>query len=230
MGHLYKLDFSSGKSYVGITAASALERFKGHKKSARDGSQAAVHRAWRKYGDPELKVLAVVENQMLQDAEKRAVAVFGTFGKGGYNLTPGGEISPFHVPAIFARAMANSIATRRSCPMSPEDRFARGAGLRGKKHTPETRAKIREAINRPEARDKMALSRKKQIGQKRTPEQCEKMAEAQRRIQGTLPPPHERRNLQAMWAATRGKKFSVEHRHKMSLARIEWWKRKKDNK
>ena len=218
MGHLYKLDFPSGKSYVGITVTSALDRFKGHRKSARDGSQAAVHRAWRKYGDPELSVLAVVENKMLQDAEKRAIAVFGTFGKGGYNLTPGGEVSPFHVPELFARAIANSIATRRSRPMSQKDRDARGAAMRGRQHTPESRAKMREAINRPEARIKMALARKKLIGQKRTPEQCEKMSAAHRRLQQTLPPPHERDNLKAMWAATRGKKFTAEHKAKIAMA------------
>jgi hypothetical protein len=53
---LYKLDFASGKSYVGVTS-----------------SPLPVHRAWAKYGKPKVAVLAIVQRKDLPDVEQAQV-------------------------------------------------------------------------------------------------------------------------------------------------------------
>jgi len=100
MGTLYKLDFASSKSYVGITTWPIVVRFNGHASAALHGSKCAVHNAWRKHGVPKLTVLAVVEDRILSEIEQRAISVFGTLSPKGYNLTSGGE---FFTMAPMAR-------------------------------------------------------------------------------------------------------------------------------
>lgn len=107
-GTLYRLDFKSGKSYIGITAKSAEQRFAEHEIAARNGSQYLVHKAWRKYGAPVLVIVSSVESSLLLKAECAAVAKFSTLQPLGYNMTPGGEISPGSVPEI-AEKISNSM-------------------------------------------------------------------------------------------------------------------------
>lgn len=103
MGELYKLDFANGKSYIGITTKTAKHRFDCHRRDAESGSSYAVHQAWRKYGEPKLVVLAVVEDKDLAETEIRAIKAFGTLNPAGYNMTPGGEESPMLVSEIKAK-------------------------------------------------------------------------------------------------------------------------------
>lgn len=104
MGELYRLDFKSGKSYIGITQGSSKRRFLGHKKAAEGTkSTCAVHEAWRKHGEPKLTVLAVLESSELAAAEIRAIAAYETLAPAGYNITPGGDFSPMLHPWIRAR-------------------------------------------------------------------------------------------------------------------------------
>jgi hypothetical protein len=98
MGTLYKLDFSSGKSYIGITECSAEKRFLQHQKSATAGLRFPVYEAWRKYGAPKLSTLAILESYDLGATEIRAIKAFGTLAPNGYNISEGGERSPMHHP------------------------------------------------------------------------------------------------------------------------------------
>ena len=151
MGFLYRLEFSSGKSYIGITESTPELRFKDHKGSAiKRGSKCLVHKAWRKHGEPQLIVLAVVENKHLRSAEQKAIQVFGTMVPGGYNMTPGGEIAPSSIPEIAAKI---------------------AIGRTGKRHSEETKARISKlktgipsprkgATHSDESKAKMSASRK----------------------------------------------------------------------
>lgn len=94
MANLYRLDFSSGKSYVGVTQKTSQQRYEGHASSAAKGSEYLVHCAWRKFGAPKLTLLAVVENRVLEETERRAVEVFDTLVPNGYNMIPGGALAP----------------------------------------------------------------------------------------------------------------------------------------
>lgn len=102
MVSLYKLVFKSGKFYIGM-AKDTSRRFRSHRRAAMNGSDLLVYRAWRKYGEPKLQVLAVVEDHMRIATEQKAVAVLGSFGSHGYNMTPGGEISPTSIKLIAGK-------------------------------------------------------------------------------------------------------------------------------
>lgn len=102
---LYRLDFPTGKSYVGIST-NARKRFHAHARAAREGANLLVARAWRKHGAPQLCVLAKVEDHMASETERLAVSVFDTLTPKGYNATPGGEVPPTTVPAIAAKVGA----------------------------------------------------------------------------------------------------------------------------
>ena len=137
MGTLYRLDFPSGKSYVGVTLRAPSERFRSHACAAKDGSRCLVHQAWRKHGAPKLVVLSRLRERILFDAEKRAIAKAGTMVPNGYNMTPGGDISPRTVPEIAQRMWGRKISAKTRAKMS--------AALKGRFFSPETRAKISAA-------------------------------------------------------------------------------------
>lgn len=132
MGALYQIEFPNGKSYIGITTQTPAARLRSHSKDAkhRKGDW-AVHRALRKYGTGNvvLRTLAIANDwAYLQLIERNAIRVFGTFGKGGYNMTAGGDgfLGGRHTPeskAKIAEAGRN---------ISPETRKKIGDAFRGK--------------------------------------------------------------------------------------------------
>jgi len=172
MGYLYRLDFASGKRYIGITnEPTAKRRFLTHRGSAKAGSGLAVHRAWRKYGEPRMKVLAIATGEFLLELERRAVAAFRTSDRDGYNLTPGGDFNPATTP----EARAKMSLARRGRPLSPETRAKMSARVftaehraniakakTGSKHSPETIAKL--------------------TGRTRSPEHCARISASKRRV------------------------------------------------
>lgn len=110
MGFLYRLLFPNGKSYVGITTKSAEIRFSAHKanafcsfKKGANNKRTPLYAAWRKHGEPKLIVIAEMENHSLAAAEVAAIAEFNCVHPNGYNLTPGGEVSPMTNPLIVAK-------------------------------------------------------------------------------------------------------------------------------
>lgn len=137
MGYLYKLDFASGKSYVGITTGRLCTRMAGHRFSAATGSQLPVHRAWRKHGKPTVTVLAIAGGDYLLEIEKRAVDIYDTF-KGGYNASPGGDLVPVMTPEIRAKIAAAAVGR----VYSAETRAKMSASGKGRKMSAETRAKM----------------------------------------------------------------------------------------
>lgn len=155
MGHLYKLDFPNGKSYIGITTKTALQRFKGHRvryQCGADGS--ALYNAWRKHGEPKLVLLAVLEDREMVETEIRAIKIFNTLRPNGYNTTPGGKFAPFSDPAISAKMIGNQHA-------------------KGSKHI--RSVEYREKLSKALKRNKNSLGNKHGIGNrnaagKRSPE------------------------------------------------------------
>lgn len=102
MGDIYRLDFPSGKSYVGASKLSANKRFLGHKRVAMTSNKGVVYKAWREHGEPVLVVLATVPDELLCSMEIAAIAEHGTLHPNGYNETPGGKYCPV-VDAICRR-------------------------------------------------------------------------------------------------------------------------------
>jgi len=113
-GCIYKITHrKSGKGYVGMTKLRFRQRMLGHRNKAnqtpRTGNAGCrkLNNAIRKYGWDafDAKVLyAEVPTAMLPHMEIMAIAQHGTLSPHGYNLTPGGEISPMLNPIVRARA------------------------------------------------------------------------------------------------------------------------------
>lgn len=213
MGVLYRLVFPNGKSYIGITTRAFSVRWKAHRGAQinKRTSGFALYRAWALHGEPLPQILAIVEDKDLYESERRAVAVFDTFGENGYNMTPGGEISPTSVPAIAAKLCR---------PKSRESVEKTAAAHRGMKRSPETCKKFSE------------MRKGKGVGRKRSPESVEKGASKIRgKPSGQIMSEKHRRNVSIMASrpksdetkrkmsdAAKGKPKSEEARKNMSIA------------
>ena len=188
MGELYRLDFASGKAYIGITRRTAAERFEDHRRAARKSGKGVVYAAWRKHGEPRLSVLCVIENEAaLLLAERDAIARLGTLHPAGYNLGAGGDVPPSLNPVV-----AEKIRRRlKGRPQPREQVLARAETARGRKASAEAVENMRVAQRgrtfTEEARARMAAAA---TGRKHSPETRQRMAEAQRarRLSETLHP------------------------------------------
>jgi hypothetical protein len=142
MGFLYKLDFASGKSYVGITNGTMDRRLRNHKKKLQQDYDLALYRAWRKYGEPRVTVLAMADKDYLLELEPKAIVAYGTRVPTGYNLTAGG------LPAMLwhSQETRDKIgAAGKGRIVSAETRAKHSAAMLGRSVSPEARAKISAA-------------------------------------------------------------------------------------
>lgn len=108
IGYIYRLDFASGKSYIGATIQPLAQRIRRHKAAAlnNQGQTFEVHRAWIEFGDPEVVLLAEVDRDDLAQTEIDAISKFGTLSPGGYNLTTGGRKTKFHADSNARKSAA----------------------------------------------------------------------------------------------------------------------------
>lgn len=180
MPELYRLDFASGRAYIGVTRHTAAARFSDHRRAARSSAKGVLYGAWRKHGEPRLTVLAILALGDMYDAERRAVAVYGTRFPQGYNLTDGGDVPPSLSPEV-ARKISQALRGRT---LSTERRLHIASVLAGRRHTPEARARMSKA----------------QTGRKFSVAHIEKLAAAKR---GRPLPARTRANMSAAQRARR---------------------------
>lgn len=249
VGYLYRLDFSSGKSYIGITFKTPKSRFKNHRNSATQ-NDSAVYRAWRKYGEPKLSVLAVIEDYDLKDAEIKAIKIFGTKVPNGYNVSDGGDGAPgvkrseetIERVAKIHRGRKRSEETcrriseaKKGVPrgeVSKETRAKLSERMRGKKNSLGT--KFSE-----ESRKKCSLAQvgnKKGAGRKQTKDEIEKRVasfmltaketaiKVSKALKGRPSPLRGRvmpeEHRKKIAESNKGRVFSEETRAKMSAAQV----------
>jgi group I intron endonuclease len=84
----------NGKQYVGQTVRPLDVRWRGHKRSAENGSKCAIHRAIRRYGADSFKVEQIDTADFSEELSKKELSYIlelKTFSPEGYNLTTGGE-------------------------------------------------------------------------------------------------------------------------------------------
>jgi hypothetical protein len=155
MGYVYKLDFASGKSYIGATTQPYLSRIRRHELTAEKGPDGcfffSVHEAWRQYGKPTIELIAEVDDSLLHLAEVEAIAKYGTMSPDGYNLTSGGRRTKFVAAsnrkkseAFKGRSFSDETRKRMSEAQrarDPNSRHYLGPVWRGKKQSPEHVAK-----------------------------------------------------------------------------------------
>lgn len=118
-----------------MTTVSLRKRLYCHRfKAKAESPKLALHRAWKLYGEPLAEVLAIIEDYDLAETEIRAIKIFGSFGEGGYNMTPGGEVSPMKILSVVEKV--------RALALTPE-RIARNVELHlGSKRSQETRKEM----------------------------------------------------------------------------------------
>lgn len=183
MGIIYKLTFSNGKVYIGMTTVSLKNRIACHRNLAKkEKPKLLVHRAWKMYGDPEVEILLSAEHSnILGQAERFFILLYGSYGENGYNLTSGGEESPMKRPEIAAKVSAILSSPEHSkrikalhtgSKRSEETKAAmsamrKGMGL-GVPKTPEHRRKIGEA----------GKGKSFNLGSKRSPETRAKQSDS----------------------------------------------------
>lgn len=192
MAELYKLDFSNGKSYVGITRQESRARFSEHLSSARNRPEFAIHHAINKYGIPELKTLAVGSWDYLKEAEKKAIKVFNTKSPNGYNLTDGGEGVVGNTMSDESKARLSALNTNKVMTQEAKDKIAAAVTIRmakpgmreqiankltGKIVSKETRAKLSAAAkSRYADLEERKKSSDRMRGRKVSVETCEKLS------------------------------------------------------
>jgi len=149
MGALYRIDFSHGKSYIGITAKTTQERFARHCANLADQDKAdlALVRAMKKYGVDGLTVttLAIVDDwEALCLMEAKAIVAYGTKYPHGYNLTDGGE-------GLQGVVMGNGVRQKMATSArvawdAPGHREKMSAMRTGKKQSEATKSKRSVAV------------------------------------------------------------------------------------
>ena len=179
---IYLLDFRpmGGKCYVGQTVRTLKQRLAMHRWCAKTGDK-AVNRAWRKYGEPEARVLLVCEASEANRYEVAMIELHGTFGRGGYNLTAGGEGGK--VVSEATRAKLSAIAKARGGrPHTEESKRRISEANRERKGTELARQVMDKAraANKPWTDERKAAASAARTGKKRSAESKRRMAEAQR--------------------------------------------------
>lgn len=99
---------SNGKSYIGKTEKTLEIRQEWHFASVKQKSHFAFHRALAKYGNElfEWRILDTANNlKSLNEKEKYYIALYESFGPGGYNMTAGGEGQAGWVPSTETRLL-----------------------------------------------------------------------------------------------------------------------------
>ena len=98
---------TNGKKYIGHTKQKLYMRMSIHK-GAHSGCR-ALKAAIAKHGWDAFECTALESGLTTERARKREmelIKVHDTYGKGGYNLTPGGEITPMVFPSVVAKRLA----------------------------------------------------------------------------------------------------------------------------
>ena len=174
MGCAYLLTFPSGKFYVGITSGPLERRSRMHVNSANTGSSLLVHRAIRKYGPPNVRMLIRGDINYLSELEPRLIEAYGTLVPGGYNLDEGGRY----------RAGLSDVERKAASDRWKDPEYRKK--IIEATHTPEANARRSEAMKkvwqRPGYREAVAEKISKgNKGKKKSAEHCKAMSEAQRR-------------------------------------------------
>ena len=137
---------ATGKSYIGMTTNEPQRYFAHYRKFLQGKRTSKLYASMRKHGWDafEYRVLAVkpegASDQWLVNAERLAIAMYDSY-RNGYNMTPGGDVSPMKDPEV-ARKSGMALRGRE---ISQELREKMRAANKGRKATAEQRAKMSAA-------------------------------------------------------------------------------------
>ena len=137
MGLIYKATNEiNGKSYIGQTSRSLEDRKKNHL-NANDNLY--FHNALKKYNFQWTILENNISEKELHIKEKKYIQKYNTY-KNGYNMTPGGEISPMKIPELVAK-MAKTKKGQGLGIKRPEQ------SRRMKRNNPAKRSEVRKKLS-----------------------------------------------------------------------------------
>jgi predicted GIY-YIG superfamily endonuclease len=92
VSYVYRLTFSNGKVYIG-KANDPYGRFKDHAACTNNGTPIRMYHAWRKYGAPDIDVIAsCFDERFAYEIEKAMILEYYSVNRAiGYNSTFGGD-------------------------------------------------------------------------------------------------------------------------------------------
>ena len=162
MGVIYKITSPSGKAYIGQTVQDVNTRFNFH---CFNGSKCpGIKKAIQKYGKDAMKleVLKTVPDDELSFWEIKMIKDHNTFGRNGYNMTPGGDMPPLKCPEVVEKLKATlakpSVKAKMSAAQKrnharPGEKEKRSIALKKAHAKPETAARFREAQKKAQNRE-----------------------------------------------------------------------------
>ena len=180
---LYKLVFPNTKLYAGISY-DTTKRFEGHTYSAARGVHLPVYDAMRKYGAQNIKpvLVAVGPEDYIKQLEVDYIEKFQLRDRRyGYNLAPGGTVSPMHAPEVAAKVSATKrkrfaddptmyaafwagrdrpevLAKRLASIRTPEVSAKKSLKMKGVPKSAQATANVTMALRRPETRAKLSAA------------------------------------------------------------------------
>lgn len=143
---VYKLQNKiSGNIYIGITS-SLKRRINEHCRDSKNGSCLPVHRAIRKYGLDSFSISILKRCCSWPDAceaERSMISHYDSFNN-GYNCTLGGDgRSGIPHSEETKQKISESMLGKNKYKHSPEHIAKHAASIRGRKHSEETKLKMR---------------------------------------------------------------------------------------
>lgn len=186
---IYLIRLNGVPKYIGYTKTTLNERWIKHLSAARTGFPQLLYKAIRKYGEESFTIESLMihdNHEYLRDVmEPQYIAEYQThvkMGKGGYNLTDGGEGCLGWIPSEetkrkISEAKTGEIRSEEARKRISESKKGQPSGFKGKSQSPEARLKMSLAKkgkpspkkgkqgkpHSPETRLKMSLAHKKRL-------------------------------------------------------------------
>ncbi len=234
MAELYVLTSPNGKQYVGVTSKTAQERFARHKSNAFAGLtySIALYGAMKKHGPDNfsVKTLVIGDWDYILGMEQDVISLYNTMAPNGYNLREGGQF------AAMSQETKNKLSKliKERYENDPEMGQRHSARMLGKKHSPETIAKMIQIRGTKEWK---AKSRAAHLGNKASPQTLINMSKAQQNRKPISEESRQRMSeaakkrgisrvtIEAAKKANRKKVFSAEERLEWSVRNKAMWAR-----
>ncbi len=190
-GEIYVIfNHVNNKPYVGQTIKGYKKRFRKHKEASRRGSDLAIHRAIRKYGEDNFwvdlveTVTAKTEDELLIKLNQREIYWIKALNskRGGYNMTSGGQGMLSPTPETRRKISEHQTISDEQCERLRKLRTGQPPWCKGKKLPKRICKKISKARKgwKPTEETRKIWSEQRK-GRRHSEETKRKMSEAQKR-------------------------------------------------
>lgn len=163
-GSIYLINNTkNGKRYIGFTSKlNPEDRWTEHKnvsKNPTDKNRSALHKAMDKIGSDHFTFEVIYQSldvgHALSVMEAYFIKEYDTFGSGGYNLTPGGDISPMFNRVHTDEARRKMSAARTGLKHKPETKEKMSASRKGKPRPASVIESLKSRVITEETREKL---------------------------------------------------------------------------